>query len=142
MGKIKEKYLKDAIAEYSKRLSRFCDFSITELPDFADDDVSTEKESALILQKMNGCSILLDLKGEQITSVGIAKIIDKAYSSGSDTVSFIIGGSNGVDQRVKAAASKAIAFGNITFPHQLMRLVLTEQIYRAFNICANTPYHK
>lgn len=143
VGKLKEQFLKDGISEYAKRLSRFCDFSILELADYSDSALSVEKESALILSKLSGAyNILTDLDGEQVSLTRLADILDKAYLNGYDTVNFIIGGSNGVNASVKSAADKQIAFGKITYPHQLMRLILSEQIYRAFNILNNTPYHK
>lgn len=140
VGKIKEKYLTDGIAEYAKRLSRYCSFSLTELPDISGEN-EVRKESDALLSKMKGYCILLDLSGKQVTSPELSAIMDKAYLSAPE-ITFIIGGSEGVDERVRARADERIAFGKVTYPHQLMRLILAEQIYRAFNISANTPYHK
>ncbi len=140
VGKIKESYLTQGIAEYSKRLSRFCSFEIVELPDISGAN-EVQKESDALLNKIKGYCILLDLKGKQLTSPQISDLMEKAYLV-SPEITFVIGGSEGVDDRVRARADERVAFGNVTYPHQLMRLILTEQIYRAFNISANTPYHK
>lgn len=140
VGKIKERYLTDGIAEYAKRLSRYCEFSVAEIPDYADAN-AVKKESDGLLAKIRGYCILLDLKGKMVTSPELSEIMDKAYLT-SPEITFVIGGSEGVDERVRARADERIAFGKVTYPHQLMRLILTEQIYRAFNISANTPYHK
>jgi len=142
IGKIKENYLTDAIAEYTKRLGRFCDFKIIELKEFSDNELSIKKESDLILSKLDGVSILLDINGELVTSDKIAQDLDKAFTSGAQKLQFIIGGSRGVSSEVKAKAQKSYSFGRITYPHQLMRVVVLEQIYRAVNILAGTPYHK
>ena len=140
VGKIKEKYILDGIAEYAKRLSRFCAFDVVEIPDEKGGG-EVKKESDVLLTKMKGYCILLDLKGKQITSPQLSASMEKAYLT-SPEITFIIGGSEGVDDRVRQRADERIAFGAVTYPHQLMRLILTEQIYRAFNISANTPYHK
>jgi len=144
VGKIKENYFKDAIAEYQKRLSRFCNFSIVEVVEFGDSTLAKEKEGAAILQKMLDGSflILLDIQGEMITSEGLAKEIDLAFVKGNDKVRFVVGGSHGISEIVKEKADKAISFGKITYPHQLFRVVLCEQIYRALCIQNGTPYHK
>jgi len=142
VGKIKEKYFTESIAEYQKRLTRFCDFTIIELADMGDNTNAIVKESDSILAKLNGYTILLDLSGELITSEHLAQTLDTAFVRGNAKVQFIIGGSHGVDARVKAAVDKRIAFGRITYPHQLMRVCLTEQVYRALTISAGTPYHK
>ena len=140
VGKIKETYLTQGIAEYAKRLSRFCSFEIVELPDISGAN-EVQKESDALLGKIKGFCILLDLKGKQLTSPQLSAVMDKAYLT-SPEITFVIGGSEGVDDRVRARADERVAFGLVTYPHQLMRLILTEQIYRAFNISANTPYHK
>ena len=140
VGKIKEKYLRDGIEEYAKRLSRFCSFNEIQLPDYCEND-EVKRESDDILAKIKGFTILCDIKGKQLSSEQISEVMDKAYLTNSE-ITFIIGGSRGVDERVRAKADLCLSFGNATFPHQLMRLLLTEQIYRAFNISENTPYHK
>ena len=141
-GKIKEKFIVDGIEHYAKRLSRFCDFFVDEVPDYPDDENAVAKESAAISKKLGGYVILFDIKGENVSSEKFAEILDRAYLSGNDTVSLIIGGSRGVSEEIFRAADKKISFGKVTYPHRLMRLIATEQIYRAFTITAGMPYHK
>ena len=140
VGKIKEKYLRDGIEEYAKRLSRFCSFNIVELPDVAGEN-EVKKESDAILSKLKGFVIVCDIGGKLLSSPELSSAMDKAYLTNSD-ITFVIGGSEGFDERVRKEANLIVSFGRVTFPHQLMRLMLTEQIYRAFNITENTPYHK
>ncbi len=145
VGSIKEKFYKEAIEEYSKRLSRFCSLKIVEVEEESSQK-STEKkieiESKRLSENIKGYSILLDREGDMVSSEKLAKLIDNVSSLGQGEVSLIIGGSNGVNQELKKQVSKVISFGQITFPHQLFRVVLLEQVYRAFSINANTPYHK
>lgn len=140
VGKIKEKYFTDGIAEYAKRLGRFCDFSIAEIPDEAG-DAEIRRESDELLRRLRGYVVLLDIGGKELSSPEFASAIDKAYLTAPE-ITFVIGGSRGVDDRVRAKADLRVSFGKVTYPHQLMRLILAEQIYRAFNILAGTPYHK
>lgn len=140
VGKIKEKYLTDGIAEYAKRLSRYCEFSVVEIPDEAG-DAEVKKESDALLTRLRGYVILLDLGGKELSSPELAEAVDRAYLT-SPEITFVIGGSKGVDERVRAKANLRVSFGKVTYPHQLMRLILAEQIYRAFNILSGTPYHK
>ena len=162
VGKIKESCLKEAIAEYQKRLTRFCELSVLELKEEGDNpNVSITKESNAILEKMgigiNDCrgrtlgrpennknitSILLDRTGELISSQQLATYIDNSFTNGSTKIQFIVGGSHGVDNPVKQSTSKIISFGKITYPHQLMRVITLEQIYRSMCILNNVPYHK
>jgi len=142
VGKIKEPYFTAALHEYAKRLSRFCAFSVTEIPDAGDSPESVLKESAAILQKIGGFSVLLDRAGEPVTSEGFSKAIDAAFTRGADKVHVIIGGSRGVSGELKSAADKTFSFGAVTYPHQLMRVIAAEQIYRAMCILNGTPYHK
>ena len=144
IGKIKEKYFTDAIAEYSKRLSKFCRFTIIELPERSEQsniDKKVEEESLLLENSCKGTIILLDRIGKNVSSEDLAKIIVKETLKTS-TISFIIGGSNGVSDKLRSKADYTISFGAITYPHQLFRVVLCEQIYRAFTINAGLPYHK
>jgi 23S rRNA (pseudouridine1915-N3)-methyltransferase len=141
VGKIKEPYLRDGLADYLKRLSRFCSVEITELADLPDAPTAVRDESAAVLSKMSGFCALLDIGGKPVSSAELADIIDKAYLA-ADTVTFVIGGSRGVDESVKARADVSVSFGRVTYPHRLMRLILCEQIYRAFSISAGSPYHK
>ncbi len=144
VGKIKEKYFTDAIAEYAKRLSRFCEFTILEVPEKSTETNITKKtevESELLVAACKGTIVLLDRLGKTYSSPQLASLIDN-ISVSSSTISFVIGGSNGVSQKLKDASSYVISFGSITYPHQLFRVVLTEQIYRAFTINNSMPYHK
>ncbi len=140
VGKIKEEYLIDGISEYVKRISRFAKTEIVELKDFAGAD-EIKRESASILEKLTGYKILLDIGGKNLSSPEIAELMDKAYIGNSE-ITFVIGGSCGVDDRVRTSCDFRLSFGKATFPHQLMRLILCEQIYRALSIIENLPYHK
>ncbi|GFH41322.1 23S rRNA (pseudouridine(1915)-N(3))-methyltransferase RlmH [Pseudolactococcus insecticola] len=151
VGKLKEKYLKDGIAEYVKRLSRFGQVEQIELPDEKTPDKASDKENAQILAK-EGDRILAKLserdfvvamaiEGKLISSEELSSRLELEMQQAS-TLTFIIGGSLGLDPRVKKRANSLMSFGRITLPHQLMRLVLVEQIYRAFMIREGSPYHK
>ena len=152
MGKLKEKYLKDGIAEYSKRLSRFTKLEILELVDEKTPDHASAAENAKILEKEadrilskiadREFVIALAIEGEQFPSETFAKTISEITIKGFSDVTFIIGGSLGLAPVVKKRANLLMSFGKLTLPHQLMRLVLMEQIYRAFMIQAGSPYHK
>lgn len=150
-GKIKEKYFTAAIDEYSKRMSRFAKFSITELPDERIPDNASAKEEELIKEK-EGRAILSAIKdsdhviamcieGTQLDSVELSRRLEKIAMTSSSIV-FVIGGSLGLSDEVKRRAQLRLSFGKITLPHQLMRVVLCEQIYRAFKISRNEAYHK
>lgn len=141
VGKIKEKYLADGISEYAKRLSKYCELKIMQLNDY-DGANGVKKESDEILQALRGYVILLDIGGALLSSEQLSESMQKAYVDGSSEISFVIGGSFGVSEQVKTKADLKISFGRFTYPHMLMRLILSEQIYRAFTIDANTPYHK
>lgn len=145
VGKIKEKYFLDAVDEYKKRLSRFCKFSIIEV-DEESIEKSTQKkieiESKSLLSKCFKNLIVLDRKGEECSSEDLAKIIENLANNGVSELSFVIGGSNGVSDEIKKNATKLISFGKPTYPHQLFRVILSEQIYRAFTIINGLPYHK
>ena len=144
IGKIKEKFFTDAINEYKKRLSKFCEFNIIEVPEkSAETNIAkkTAEESELLLDACKGTIILLDRQGKEVSSPELACIIDKTILN-SSTISFVVGGSNGVSEKLKQQAHYSISFGKVTYPHQLFRVVLTEQIYRAFTINAGLPYHK
>lgn len=147
VGNLKEKYWASAFEEYKKRLSKFCDFDILELSESKlYKNNQTEIESVIkdegdrILEKIKGKTVIsLAIEGEIVTSEQLANIISKESDFGE--VCFVIGGSFGLDSRVKNIG-KQISFGRITLPHQLVRVVLTEQIYRAFTIMNNIVYHK
>ena len=152
VGKIKEKYLKDAIAEYSKRLSKYCKLEILEVADEKTPDKASElmeeqikqKEAERILKyiKEGTYVITLEIKGKMLSSTELAGKIDKLMLEGKSSITFIIGGSLGLDTSVLKRSDYALSFSNMTFPHQLMRVILLEQIYRSFKIIHNEPYHK
>ena len=152
VGKLKEKYLKDGIAEYSKRISRFAKFEMIELADEKTPDKASESENQKILE-IEGQRILskvgdrdfvivLAIEGKTFSSEEFSKQLEEASIKGFSTLTFIIGGSLGLAQYVKKRANLSVSFGLLTLPHQLMRLVLAEQIYRAFTIQQGSPYHK
>ena len=148
VGKLKEAFWKDAAGEYIKRLGRFGKVSITELAESKTDDVS--EESSRICQKLaeigHGGSasfiFALDIGGKSYSSEAFAEKINNLGISGISNLIFVIGGSNGYDDSVRALANERISFSDFTFPHQLMRVILLEQIYRSFKINANEKYHK
>ena len=152
VGKIKEKYLKDAIAEYSKRLSRYCKLEIVEVadektPDNASDtveDAIRDKEGERILKyiKEDAYVITLEIAGKMLTSEEMAEKIEKLGVQGTSHIIFIIGGSIGLGREILKRSDYALSFSKMTFPHQLMRVILLEQIYRAFKISRREPYHK
>ena len=141
MGKIKEKYYRDGVDEYLKRLGRFCEVTVTELPDLADDGRAAELESKALLAKMNGFTVLTDLRGKALDSEGFSALVCRAYDR-APKVQLIIGGSRGVTDEVRARADALVSFGKMTYPHRLMRLIAAEQLYRAFCIDEGTSYHK
>lgn len=152
VGKIKEKYLKDGIAEYQKRLSRFTQFEIIELANEktpekasqAENEKIMEKEANRILSKIGNRDyvIALAIEGKQYSSEEFSQFVTDITIQGFSDITFIIGGSLGLHSKIKQKAHALISFGRLTLPHQLMRLVLTEQIYRAFMIQEGSPYHK
>lgn len=148
VGKIKDKYINDGIAEFQKRMTAFSNLQIIEVKEFTKEgniQLSIEKESGEILRKIskqNTYTILLDLKGKEIDSKGMSDYIEKLKNTGISTINFIIGGSDGVSQNLKDSVDMKLKFSHFTFPHQLMRLILMEQIYRWFSISNNIKYHK
>lgn len=152
VGKLKEKYLKDGITEYSKRISRFAAVEMIELADEKTPDRASDSENAKILD-LEGNRILskigdrefvvvLAIEGKTLSSEEFSKQLEQASINGYSTLTFVIGGSLGLSPQVKNRANLSLSFGRLTLPHQLMRLVLTEQIYRAFTIQQGSPYHK
>ncbi len=148
VGKIKEKYILDGIQEFAKRMQAFGKLKIFELKEDGNDsnrNMSIEKESKSILEtleKNKGFKILLDIQGKNFSSEDMASQIEKIGLNGDSTINFIIGGSYGVSEDIKKSADLRLSFSKMTFPHQLMRLILIEQIYRWFSIIKNTKYHK
>lgn len=152
VGKLKEKYLKSAIDEYSKRLTRYCKLNIVELADEHTPDNASEKEELQIKDK-EGQRILsnikdsmfvvaLDLKGKMLSSEELAGFIQECGVKGDSNIAFVIGGSLGIAEEVLKRSNFKLCFSKMTFPHQLFRVMLLEQIYRGFRINLNEPYHK
>jgi 23S rRNA (pseudouridine1915-N3)-methyltransferase len=152
VGKIKEKFYSEAIAEYSKRLSRYCKLEIVEVadektPDNASEVMETQiklKEAERILKNIRDDSycIALAIDGKKYNSVDFARHIEKLGVAGKSKIAFVIGGSLGLHESVLKRADEKISFSDMTFPHQLMRVILLEQIYRGYRIINNEPYHK
>lgn len=152
VGKIKEKYLKDAIAEYSKRLGKYCKLEIVEVadektPEHASktlEDLIRAKEGERILKyvKEDAYVVTLEIEGKQLTSEQLAAKIENLGVQGNSHIIFIIGGSIGLGTEVLKRSDFALSFSKMTFPHQLMRVVLLEQIYRSYRIINGAPYHK
>ncbi len=151
-GKVKEKFYVQAIAEYSKRLSKYCNLSIVEVADEKTPEGASKHEEELIKNK-EGDRILshisdsefviaLAIKGDMLDSVEHAKKISSLTLSGTSQITYVIGGSLGLSDQVMKRADMSLSFSKMTFPHQLMRVILLEQIYRAFRIINNEPYHK
>lgn len=152
VGKLKEKYLKDAVNEYLKRLTAYAKVEIIELADeketenisLKDIELIKIKEGKKILDKIKERDylILLDVEGKQISSEDLANKIENLSLQGKSNLTFIIGGSNGVSEEIKKKSDFKLSFSKMTFPHQLMRVILLEQIYRGFKINKGEPYHK
>ncbi|WP_027308670.1 23S rRNA (pseudouridine(1915)-N(3))-methyltransferase RlmH [Caloramator sp. ALD01] len=152
VGKLKEKYLKEGINEYLKRLSKYAKVDIIEVPDEKapenlskrEEEMVKEKEGQGILKyiKENMYVIVLDIKGKQLSSEELADFLSQRAILGESNIAFVIGGSLGLSQTVLNRANYKLSFSKMTFPHQLMRLILLEQIYRGFRIINGEPYHK
>lgn len=152
VGKVKEQYLRDAIAEYSKRLGRYCKLNILEVadektPEHASEGVERQikaKEGERIAKhiKPGAYVMALAIDGQQVTSEGFARKIDQLGIQGVSHIQFVIGGSIGMDDAILRQANYKLSFSKMTFPHQLMRVILLEQVYRAYKINAHEPYHK
>lgn len=145
VGKVKEKYLQEAIKDYQKRISRYTKLEIIEVQDQGIDDYNKamEIEAGQIEKYIDDRSYLitLEIEGDLITSVDLANKIDKTFTNYSN-ITFIIGGSYGISESLKTRANYHLSFSKMTFPHQLFRIILLEQIYRAFKINNNESYHK
>lgn len=152
VGKIKEKYFRDAIAEYQKRLSKYCKLEIVEVADEKTPDHASEVMEESIRQKegerllhyiKDGAYVVtLEIKGKELDSVALANKIDQLGIQGTSHLIFIIGGSLGLGKNVLTKSNFALSFSPMTFPHQLMRVILLEQIYRSYRIISGEPYHK
>ena len=160
VGKIKEKFYRDAVAEYQKRLRIYCNLEILEVndektPDKAvskaksgalsfEEDLVRKKEGERILSKIKADAYVctLEINGKRFTSEGFAHMIAQKAVSGTSHIVFVIGGSLGLHDSVSRRADLVVSFSDFTFPHQLMRVILCEQVYRAFRINQGAPYHK
>lgn len=152
VGKIKEKYLKDAIAEYSKRLNKYCKLEIIEVADEktpgnaseALEEIIRTREAERILKyvKKDAYIVTLEIQGKELSSEEFAEKIERLGIQGTSHVIFIIGGSIGLGKEVLQKSDFALSFSRMTFPHQLMRVILLEQIYRSYRIVSGEPYHK
>ena len=152
VGKLKEKYFKEAVEEYSTRLSKYCRLEIIEVPDEkAPENLSPAQELIIIQKEGQGIlryvkddtyTIALDIQGKKLSSEGLADFINDLGIKGRSNIAFAIGGSLGLSEEVLKRADFKLSFSPMTFPHQLMRLILLEQIYRGFRIIKGEPYHK
>ena len=149
VGTIKEKFYTDAVKEYEKRLSAFCKFNIIEVKEVNFSKVGESEiekikllEGKNILLNLKKYNVLLSLKGKELSSEELANFIKTKENNGISELTFIIGGSYGVSSEVENSVQEKISFSKLTFPHQLMRVILVEQIYRAFTIINNKSYHK
>ncbi len=148
VGKVKEKYFSQGIEEYAKRLSRYCDFNIIELAEENFNNV-TEKLAQTIMNReaerikphLKGYVFAMAIEGEKLSSKKLACKIGELCSLGKE-ITFVIGGSYGLSDEIKNSSDKLLSFSDLTFPHTMFRLMLTEQIYRAFSINNNSAYHK
>lgn len=150
VGSLKEKFLVEGVNEYVKRLQKFCQFEICELSEaksfskLNDSEIALikQKEGEAILQKLKGYVVCLCIEGKQFSSEDFASEIECLVNDGKGEITFVIGGSYGLSEAVTQKSNLKLSFSRFTFPHQLMRLIFVEQIYRAFNIISHTAYHK
>ena len=151
VGKIKEAFYRDAIAEYAKRLSAYCTFKVCEVDDEPDTgsseaaiETAKEREAERILKNIKpGMHVItLEIKGKKYSSETFSAMLSDLFVSGKSDIAFVIGGSNGLAKSVSDRADGKLSFSDMTFPHQLMRVILLEQVYRCFKIINNEPYHK
>lgn len=152
VGKIKEKFYRDALAEYTKRLSRYCSLSITEVADEKTKEQASDVECAIIKDREgerilksireDGYVIALAIDGKNLDSVELSKKMENLALTGKSNLYFVIGGSLGLSDEVMKRADYKLSFSRMTFPHQLMRVILLEQIYRCYRIINREPYHK
>lgn len=137
VGKASKAFCRDGCDEYAKRLDRFFDTALVEIPE----QPTVKKECDEIEKRAGSGFILLDIGGEQLSSEQFAKLIETEHDR-ADEITFVIGGASGVDERIRSAAKRRISFGRMTYPHQIARLLLYEQLYRAGTIIKGLPYHK
>ncbi len=152
VGKIKEKYMQEGIKEFTKRLSRYCSLDIVEIDDEKapenlsekEMDIVRKKEGERILAKIPQSSFIISLEimGKQLSSEDLSKKIEDLMINGTNDITFLIGGSLGLSEEVRNRSNFKLSFSKMTFPHQLMRLILLEQVYRGWRIMKGEPYHK
>ncbi len=152
VGKVKEKFYREAISEYEKRLSRYCKFQIIEVTDEKTPDKASENEENQIKEKEaerilsqikdDAFVITLEIGGKKLDSVAFADLLEQKGVHGVSHIQFVIGGSLGLHKKITQRSDYALSFSDMTFPHQLMRVILSEQIYRAYRIISGEPYHK
>lgn len=152
IGKIKENYLKDAIAEYSKRLSKYCTLNVIEVPDeklpnklsdIMENDIKNKEGKAMFAKLPKDTYLIcLDLKGKELTSEEFSKKIEDISVNSSSSITFVIGGSLGISTEILNLSKEKVCFSKMTFPHQLIRIFLLEQIFRAFKISNGETYHR
>lgn len=149
VGKVKEKYFQLGIEEYAKRITRFAEFNIIEVQEenYTKTDEGTvkiilEKEAERLTPHLKGYVIALAIEGKKYSSKGFSKMIFELANRGNSFITFVIGGSYGLSEAIKSRADGLLSFSDMTFPHTMFRLMLTEQIYRAFSIQSGSAYHK
>lgn len=142
VGKLKESYWSDAVAEYKKRLSAYCSLSIEEVKESPREDLAEEGEALLRRIRPEDFVILLEVAGKALDSEGLAAMMGRLGLEGKSQLVFVIGGSAGLSSQVKDRGDFALSFSAMTFPHQMMRVILLEQIYRGFKILRGEKYHK
>ncbi|WP_138160461.1 23S rRNA (pseudouridine(1915)-N(3))-methyltransferase RlmH [Peptoniphilus catoniae] len=151
VGKVKEDYIKEGVKEFTKRLSSHAKVEIIEVPDEAAGENLSEKDKQIVIEAegerlkrhiKSGYTIALDIKGKKLSSEAFAEKLKDIMLEGNSTINFLIGGSLGLSEEILKEADFRLSFSDMTFPHQLMRLILLEQVYRCFRIINNYPYHK
>ncbi len=152
VGKCKEAFFRDAVAEYAKRLSKYCDFRMIEVADEKTKEHASEREEQIVTQKEaeriekalrpDDYVVALAIEGKKYDSVNFSRHIETWMGAGKSRIVFVIGGSLGLHERILSRADEKLSFSDMTFPHQLMRVILAEQLYRAFRIMNREPYHK
>jgi len=139
VGKIKKDYLKVATIDYTTRINKYHKINIIEIED---SNIKCEKDKIMNYISDKEYVIILDISGKQIDSLEFSRVIDNLFATGKSNITFVIGGSDGLDEEIKMRANSAISFSKMTFPHQLFRVIFLEQLYRAFKILNNETYHK
>lgn len=142
VGTLKERYWKEAVAEYSKRLGAYCSLSVEEVRESPTEDINEEGERLLKKIKTDEVVIALEIQGASRSSQELSSDLDALALAGKSNIVFVIGGSSGLSPAVIGRADRSLSFSKMTFPHQMMRVILLEQIYRCYKISRNEKYHK